>query len=120
MNLKLHVWRQQSTASDGDFVEYAANDISPDEIATFSHRNVVTKCLGSKDEIDPTVSVESLLHGDIYLLCTDGLWGVVPDDKLVGILTDTDLVTALEVLLQTSQTAPAAPAVQSVRSGVPA
>ena len=30
MNLKLHVWRQQSAASDGDFVEYAANDISPD------------------------------------------------------------------------------------------
>ena len=30
MNLKLHVWRQKSAASDGDFVEYAANDISPD------------------------------------------------------------------------------------------
>jgi succinate dehydrogenase / fumarate reductase, iron-sulfur subunit len=30
MNLKLHVWRQKSSASGGDFVEYAANDISPD------------------------------------------------------------------------------------------
>ena len=30
MNLKLHVWRQKSAASDGGFVEYAANDISPD------------------------------------------------------------------------------------------
>jgi PPM family protein phosphatase len=34
----------------------ARPDISADEIASFSHRNVVTKCLGSKDEIDPTVS----------------------------------------------------------------
>ena len=30
MNLKLHVWRQKSAASGGEFVEYAANDISPD------------------------------------------------------------------------------------------
>ena len=30
MNLKLHVWRQKSATSEGSFVEYAANDISPD------------------------------------------------------------------------------------------
>ena len=30
MNLKLHVWRQKSATSEGGFVEYAANDISPD------------------------------------------------------------------------------------------
>src|SRR5437588_8800881 len=30
MNLKLHVWRQAGANADGGFVEYAANDISPD------------------------------------------------------------------------------------------
>ena len=30
MNLKLHVWRQAAGSSEGRFVEYAANDISPD------------------------------------------------------------------------------------------
>jgi succinate dehydrogenase / fumarate reductase iron-sulfur subunit len=30
MNLKLHVWRQAAANAEGRFVEYAANDISPD------------------------------------------------------------------------------------------
>jgi succinate dehydrogenase / fumarate reductase, iron-sulfur subunit len=30
MNLKLHVWRQAAGSATGEFVEYAANDISPD------------------------------------------------------------------------------------------
>ena len=30
MNLKLHVWRQAARSATGEFVEYAANDISPD------------------------------------------------------------------------------------------
>ena len=77
----------------------ARPDISPEEIATFQHRNVVTKCLGSKDEIDPTVSVEPLLHGDIYLLCTDGLWGVVPDEKVVEIVRSTEDLNAACALL---------------------
>jgi hypothetical protein len=42
---------------------------------------------------------------------------VLADDKLVGILTNTDLQTVLEVLLQTSQPALAA---QPVRASTPA
>src|SRR4026209_2552894 len=30
MNLTLRVWRQKNSASSGGFVEYPANDISPD------------------------------------------------------------------------------------------
>ena len=30
MNFKLHVWRQAARSATGEFVEYAANDISPD------------------------------------------------------------------------------------------
>jgi PPM family protein phosphatase len=68
----------------------ARPDMSVDEIATFSHRNVVTKCLGSKDDIDPTVSVESLQVGDLYLLCSDGLWGTITDDAMATIVRSTD------------------------------
>ncbi len=68
----------------------ARPDIDPEEIASFSHRNVVTKCLGSKDEIDPTVSIDGLQPGDLYLLCSDGLWGTVTDDKLCAIARSTD------------------------------
>ena len=51
MNLKLHVWRQKSAASSGDFVEYTANDISPD--ASFLEMlDIVNEQLIEKDE-DP-------------------------------------------------------------------
>ena len=30
MKLTLHVWRQKSGASEGRFVQYDANDVSPD------------------------------------------------------------------------------------------
>ena len=68
----------------------ARPDIDPEEIASFSHRNVVTKCLGSKDEIEPTVSVDALQPGDLYLLCSDGLWGTVTDEKIGAIARSTD------------------------------
>jgi serine/threonine protein phosphatase PrpC len=84
----------------------ARPDLGPDQIATFSHRNVVTKCLGSKDEIEPTVSVEALVVGDLYLLCSDGLWGMVKDEQLAAIArSTTDLEAACQLLLDAANEA---------------
>jgi protein phosphatase len=50
-------------------------------------KNVITQSLGGN--IDPKrINVSSILlkNGDIFLLCTDGLWGVVPDVKIKQIL----------------------------------
>ena len=84
----------------------ARPDLSADEIATFSHRNVVTKCLGSKDEVEPTVSTETLLPGDLYLLCSDGLWGMVKDETIAQIAGSTgDLEAACQLLLDAANEA---------------
>jgi succinate dehydrogenase / fumarate reductase iron-sulfur subunit len=49
MNLTLHVWRQKSRDEQGDFVTYAANDISPD--ASFLEMlDVVNEALIEKGE----------------------------------------------------------------------
>src|SRR5205823_14556545 len=78
----------------------ARPDMSPEEIATFSHRNVVTKCLGSKDDVEPTVSTDTLEPGDLYLLCSDGLWGMVKDARISEIACSTpDLEAACQLLL---------------------
>src|SRR6266700_6089886 len=78
----------------------ARPDLGADEIATFSHRNVVTKCLGSKDEVDHTVSTDGLEQGDLYLLCSDGLWGMVKDPRIAEIACSTpDLEAACQLLL---------------------
>jgi serine/threonine protein phosphatase PrpC len=84
----------------------ARPDMNEEEMSAFSHRNVVTKCLGSKDEIDPTIHVETLQPGDVYLLCSDGLWGSVPDAKIAAVVRGTgDLQAACQGLVDAANQA---------------
>ncbi|MES1158039.1 MAG: protein phosphatase 2C domain-containing protein [Haliangium ochraceum] len=68
----------------------ARPDMGEAEIAAFSHRNVVTKALGSKADLEPTMTVKRFQRGDLYLLCSDGLWGSVKDPAIADILRSTD------------------------------
>ncbi len=58
-----------------------------EDLPAAQHRNVVTRALGIRDSVEPTVYVNSFLPGDLYLLCSDGLWGVLPDARLAQMLT---------------------------------
>ena len=80
--------------------------MTDEEIAAFAHRNVVTRSLGSKEEIEPTLLVEPLEPGDLYLVCSDGLWGSVPDDKMKGTLLSTpDIEAACQLLIDAANEA---------------
>ncbi|WPL16883.1 Serine/threonine phosphatase stp [Thiorhodovibrio winogradskyi] len=48
--------------------------------------NVLTRALGSAAHIKATTDTTNLLEGDIYLLCSDGLTGMVPFDELQNVL----------------------------------
>ncbi len=72
----------------------ARPDMGAEEVASFSHRNVVTKSLGSKEEVEPTLYVNTLHWGDRYLLCSDGLWGSVSDEKIEAIIRSNDDIEA--------------------------
>jgi protein phosphatase len=66
-----------------------AKTISPAEARTHRYRNVLWKYLGSAEVGDgPEVKVVQLQVGDRYLLCTDGLSGVVSDEQLVNFIKD--------------------------------
>jgi serine/threonine protein phosphatase PrpC len=78
----------------------ARPEMTDDELATFAHRNVVTRSLGSKEDLEPAVYVGRVQHGDVFLLCSDGLWGVVPDGRMTTILRQSgDLETACQALV---------------------
>lgn len=64
----------------------ARPDLSPAEVTALARQNVVTKALGTKDEVDPTLYLNTFQPGDVYLLCSDGLWGSVADDRMAAIL----------------------------------
>lgn len=62
-----------------------ANTISAAEAKEHRFKNVLWKYLGSKEVGEgPEVTVSALQGGDRFVLCTDGLSGVVNDDALLS------------------------------------
>jgi protein phosphatase len=55
--------------------------ISPDEVATHPQRSLLLRALGSA-EAEPDLSLREARAGDRYLLCSDGLSGVVSEETL--------------------------------------
>ena len=56
-------------------------------IEDFPYRNMITRALGV--QAAPEVHTHALQQGDVYLLCTDGLSGPVPDARMAEILGGT-------------------------------
>jgi serine/threonine protein phosphatase PrpC len=84
----------------------ARPNLSEQELSSFSHRNVVTRALGSKAEVEPTVTTEPFRPGDVYLLCTDGLWGSVKQAVIAEIVrATTSLEGACRALIDTANAA---------------
>jgi protein phosphatase len=84
----------------------ARPEMTDEELASFAHRNVVTRSLGSKEELEPSVYVGRVQPGDIFLLCSDGLWGVVSDGKMATILRNApDLESACQMLVDAANEA---------------
>jgi protein phosphatase len=84
----------------------ARPDMGDAEIAAFSHRNVVTKALGSKPEVDPSLYVGRFQKDDLFILCSDGLWGSVKDPVIAEILHPmTDLEAACHLLVDAANDA---------------
>jgi serine/threonine protein phosphatase PrpC len=63
-------------------------NLSAEEIASFPHKNVIVRALGMKDTVQVDVHVEAPVLGDVYLLCSDGLSGMVKDEEIATIATD--------------------------------
>jgi len=67
-----------------------AGKLTREEARTHSRSNVLLQFLGNKGDADPDVFQADLKPGDRVLLCTDGLWGEIPETHLAE-LTDKSL-----------------------------
>jgi serine/threonine protein phosphatase PrpC len=56
--------------------------LSPDEIAAFPHKNVIVRALGMKDTVQVDVHVDAPRLGDVYIICSDGLSGMIKDEEI--------------------------------------
>lgn len=61
--------------------------ISSTQARTHPLRNVVTRAVGSRWDLQVDIVREAIRDGDLYLLCSDGLSTMVDDNEILEILT---------------------------------
>jgi len=66
---------------------WAEGILSHDEIDRHPLRNVITKAVGAKEEIDLDTTEHHLAKGDVLLLCSDGLHAMLNDEKILQAVT---------------------------------
>jgi len=68
--------------------------ITPKEAETHSKKNIITRALGIKADVEPEVEEEPLLlkNGDTLLLCSDGLTDMINDETIESELNKQDSV----------------------------
>jgi serine/threonine protein phosphatase PrpC len=80
--------------------------ITPEEIDRFPHKNVIVRALGMKETVAVDILREEPQIGDIFLLCSDGLSGMVSDEELQKIVqAETDLDRCCEKLIEAANAA---------------
>jgi len=60
--------------------------LNSDDVERHPLRNVITKAVGARDAIDLDVLEHDLQPGDLVMLCSDGLHGMVNDQEIARIL----------------------------------
>ena len=60
--------------------------ITKEEAATHPKRNVITRAIGIRDTVETDTVICPVKKGDIVLLCTDGLSGMLQDEDMAKIL----------------------------------
>jgi protein phosphatase len=79
----------------------AKPDMTEEEERNFPHRNVITRALGMRDTVQVDLRSEPVAAGDKYLLCSDGLSGMVSDAGILDIIRSAEgLEPAVEELIR--------------------
>ena len=65
-----------------------AGRLSPEEARVHPYANVITRCVGSSGDVVPDLYIGTLEAGDLLLLASDGLTGMMEDEDLQAILEE--------------------------------
>jgi protein phosphatase len=86
---------------DDTFVQTLIDDgrITPEEANHHPQRSLLLRALNGQD-VDPDLSMREARAGDRYLLCSDGLSGVVSEETLAEALKDPDPQSTADRLVE--------------------
>ena len=81
---------QQMTRDHSLLEDYkdAKPNMSEEEQRKFPHKNVITRALGMRETVQVDIRSHQIKSGDVYVLCSDGLSGMVIDDQICQIATN--------------------------------
>jgi protein phosphatase len=92
----------QQITHDHTFVQQLQDEgrITADEAAVHPQRSLLLRCLDGRSNPEPDLSVREVLTGDRYLICSDGLSGVVSEAQLAEAMGGGDLATVADTLIE--------------------
>ncbi len=74
---------QQITTDHSQVEQYVEQGlISREEALKHPHGNMITRAVGAADELFLDMDIQEMMHGDRYLLCSDGLTKHIPDAEI--------------------------------------
>lgn len=73
--------------------------IDEDQAETHSQKNRILKALGVTPNLEPTFNKAKPKNGDIFLICSDGLSGMIPDSTIEKVLGQNSALEAKGELL---------------------
>ncbi len=74
--------------------------ITAEEARNHPASNVITRAVGASETLYVDVTMMELRKGDVYLLCSDGLYGAVPEGNMVRHLRAQDMEACTNALLE--------------------
>lgn len=92
----------QQLTKDHTFVQTLVDSgrITPEEAAVHDKRNLLTKALDGMNNVEPDLSMREVRSGDRFLLCSDGLSGVLRDTEIKQLLSHADPTGAVTALVE--------------------
>lgn len=76
------------TADHSEVGKMVRNGILTEEQARLSAMsNIITRALGIGDTVEVETTTRTFVPGDRFVLCTDGVWGSMPQPELVKLFT---------------------------------
>jgi protein phosphatase len=81
--------------------------LTEDEAMVHPHRSVITRALGTEEDVEVETRTVEIAPGDVVLLCSDGLSGMLRDDEIARVLDapGTDPYGAAEALVRAANAA---------------
>lgn len=83
---------------------YSQGAITEEEMATHPQKNLITRAVGVRSDVETDVSEINLLPGDRILCASDGLTNFVPKDVMAQLMADEDFYNISEKLISTALT----------------